>query len=42
MAAWRKLRDLRDPDAFDAWLTRLAVNTCRSRCGPGAGGTCAT
>lgn len=29
VAAWRKLRDLRDVDAFDAWLTRLAVNTCR-------------
>lgn len=29
VAAWRKLRDLRDPDAFDAWLTRLAVNASR-------------
>ena len=29
VVAWRKLRDLRDPGAFDAWLTRLAVNTCR-------------
>ena len=29
VAAWRKLRDLRDADAFDAWLTRLTVNTSR-------------
>ncbi len=29
VAAWRKLRDLRDADAFDAWLTRLAVNASR-------------
>jgi len=26
--AWRELRSLRDPDRFDAWLTRLLVNTC--------------
>lgn len=29
VAAWRRLRDLRDLDAFDAWLTRLAVNASR-------------
>jgi RNA polymerase sigma-70 factor (ECF subfamily) len=29
VAAWRSIRDLRDPAAFDAWLTRLAVNACR-------------
>ena len=26
--AWRELRALRDPDRFDAWLTRLLVNAC--------------
>lgn len=26
--AWRDLRDLRDPDRFDAWLTRLVVRVC--------------
>jgi RNA polymerase sigma-70 factor (ECF subfamily) len=26
--AMRELRSLRDPDRFDAWLTRLLVNTC--------------
>ncbi len=26
--AWRDLRGLRDPDRFDAWLTRLLVNVC--------------
>jgi RNA polymerase sigma-70 factor (ECF subfamily) len=26
--AWRDLRRLRDPDRFDAWLHRLAVNSC--------------
>jgi RNA polymerase sigma-70 factor, ECF subfamily len=25
--AWRDLRDLRDPERFDAWLRRLVVNT---------------
>ncbi len=29
VSAWRGLRDLRDPTAFDAWLTRLAVNASR-------------
>jgi RNA polymerase sigma-70 factor, ECF subfamily len=27
--AWREVRGLRDPDAFDAWLHRLLVNACR-------------
>ena len=27
--AWRELRGLRDPGAFDAWLHRLLVNACR-------------
>ena len=26
--AWRDLRGLRDPEAFDAWLHRLLVNAC--------------
>jgi RNA polymerase sigma-70 factor (ECF subfamily) len=26
--AWRDLPTLRDPDRFDAWLHRLAVNSC--------------
>ena len=26
--AWRDLRGLRDPDKFDAWLHRLAMNAC--------------
>jgi len=29
--AWRELRGLRDPDRFDAWLTRLLVNTCMTQ-----------
>jgi RNA polymerase sigma factor (sigma-70 family) len=27
--AWREVRGLRDPSAFDAWLHRLLVNACR-------------
>ena len=27
--AWREVRGLRDPAAFDAWLHRLLVNSCR-------------
>ena len=27
--AWREMRGLRDPAAFDAWLHRLLVNACR-------------
>ncbi len=30
LSAWRELRGLRDPERFDAWLTRIVVNTCRS------------
>jgi RNA polymerase sigma-70 factor (ECF subfamily) len=26
--AWRDLRGLRDPDRFDAWLTRVVVHVC--------------
>jgi RNA polymerase sigma-70 factor (ECF subfamily) len=29
--AWRKLRSLRDPDAFAAWLTRIVANTAVAR-----------
>jgi RNA polymerase sigma-70 factor, ECF subfamily len=28
LAAWRRLRGLRDPDRFGAWLHRLLVNAC--------------
>ena len=29
IATWRQLRDLRDPDRFDAWLQRVVVNAAR-------------
>ena len=29
ITAWRELASLRDPGAFDAWLTRILVNRCR-------------
>jgi RNA polymerase sigma-70 factor, ECF subfamily len=29
VTAWRELASLRDPGAFDAWLTRILVNRCR-------------
>ena len=29
IAAWRSIRELRDPDRFDAWLQRIAVNAAR-------------
>ena len=29
IAAWRRFRELRDPDRFDAWLQRIAVNAAR-------------
>ncbi len=29
VAAWRRMRTLRDPDRFDAWLQRIAVNAAR-------------
>ena len=28
VAAWRDLRSLRDPDAWEAWLHRLTVRAC--------------
>jgi RNA polymerase sigma factor (sigma-70 family) len=28
IAAWKDMRALRDPDAWDAWLRRLTVRTC--------------
>ncbi len=31
VVAWRKYRDLRDPDRFRAWFTRILVNVCRDR-----------
>ena len=27
--AWREIRGLRDPSAFDAWLHRLLINACK-------------
>lgn len=27
--AWRELAALRDPEAFDAWLTRILANRCK-------------
>jgi RNA polymerase sigma-70 factor, ECF subfamily len=30
VSAWREVRRLRDPDRFDAWLTRILVNRCRT------------
>ena len=30
VAAWRRIRDLRDNDRFDAWLGRILINNCRS------------
>jgi RNA polymerase sigma-70 factor (ECF subfamily) len=29
--AWREIRGLRDPGAFDAWLHRLLVNACNDQ-----------
>ena len=29
--AWKKLRSLRDPGAFNAWLTRIVANTAVAR-----------
>jgi RNA polymerase sigma-70 factor (ECF subfamily) len=29
ITAWRELAALRDPAAFDAWLTRILVNRCK-------------
>jgi RNA polymerase sigma-70 factor (ECF subfamily) len=30
IAAWRRIRVLRDPSRFDAWLQRIAVNSART------------
>ena len=29
ITAWRQIRAVRDPDKFDAWLQRIAVNAAR-------------
>jgi RNA polymerase sigma-70 factor (ECF subfamily) len=29
IAAWRRIRELREPDRFEAWLQRIAVNAAR-------------
>ena len=29
VAAWRRIRDLRDPGSFDAWFQRIAINAAR-------------
>lgn len=29
--AWRHWRELRDPDRFEQWFSRILVNTCRDR-----------
>src|SRR6476469_6032559 len=29
IGAWKRLRELRDPERFDAWLQRIAVNSAR-------------
>jgi RNA polymerase sigma factor (sigma-70 family) len=31
LLAWRSRNGLRDPARFDAWFTRILVNTCRDR-----------
>jgi len=31
--AWRDLRDLRDPDRFDAWIHRILTNVCIAHAG---------
>ena len=28
VTAWREIRNLRDPDRFEAWLHRMLVNSC--------------
>jgi RNA polymerase sigma-70 factor (ECF subfamily) len=30
LSAWKRLRQLRDPERFDAWLYRIVVNSCRA------------
>ena len=31
VTAWKRYRSLRDPDRFEAWFSRILVNTCRDR-----------
>jgi RNA polymerase sigma-70 factor (ECF subfamily) len=31
VTAWKQYRSLRDPDRFEAWFSRILVNTCRDR-----------
>ncbi len=31
VSAWRRIGDLRDVDAFDAWLGRITLNACRQQ-----------
>jgi RNA polymerase sigma-70 factor (ECF subfamily) len=31
LLAWRSRKGLRDPDRFEAWFSRIVVNTCRDR-----------
>jgi RNA polymerase sigma-70 factor (ECF subfamily) len=31
VTAWKKLSSLRRPDAFSAWITRIAINACYNR-----------
>jgi RNA polymerase sigma-70 factor (ECF subfamily) len=31
LLAWRSRNGLRDPDRFEAWFSRIVVNTCRDR-----------
>jgi len=31
LAAWDRFGDLRDPERFDAWFSRILVNKCRDR-----------
>ena len=32
VAAWRQLRALREPEKFEAWLQRVAVNAAHQQC----------
>jgi RNA polymerase sigma-70 factor (ECF subfamily) len=31
LRAWQHVRDLREPEHFDAWFSRIVVNVCRDR-----------
>lgn len=35
LSAWRRIRGLRDPDRFDAWLHRILVHACYLEAGRG-------